>query len=68
MTHLWCFHDHEYLHERYRVQLSFMLILFASCGARAGAIVESSSYRGTNQALAYKVRKILAYNAALLTN
>ncbi|KFY46633.1 hypothetical protein V494_00394, partial [Pseudogymnoascus sp. VKM F-4513 (FW-928)] len=24
------------------------------CGARAGAIVESSSYRGTNQALAYK--------------
>ncbi|KFY57135.1 hypothetical protein V496_06525 [Pseudogymnoascus sp. VKM F-4515 (FW-2607)] len=50
-----CFHDHEYLHERYRVQLSFMLILFASCRARAGAIVESSSYRGTNQALAYKL-------------
>ncbi|OBT76035.1 hypothetical protein VF21_03576, partial [Pseudogymnoascus sp. 05NY08] len=54
MTHLWCSHDHEYLHERYRVQLSFILIVFASCGARAGAIVESSSYRGTNQALTYK--------------
>ncbi|KFY94270.1 hypothetical protein V500_03351 [Pseudogymnoascus sp. VKM F-4518 (FW-2643)] len=29
------------------------------CGARAGAIVESSSYRGTNEALTYKVRRIL---------
>ena len=55
MAHLWCSDDHEYLHERYRVQLSFLLIVFSATGARAGAIVESSSYRGTNQALAYKV-------------
>lgn len=61
MEHLWCFDDHEYLHERYRVQLSFILILFAACGARAGAIVESSAYKGSNDALAYKVRCIFTY-------
>ena len=55
MIHLWCFDDHNYLHERYRVQLSFGLIAFSKTGARAGAIVESSSYRGTNEAIAYKV-------------
>jgi hypothetical protein len=60
MTHLWCSDDHDYLHERHRVQLSFLLIVFSATGARAGAIVESSSYRGTNQALAYKVCQALA--------
>ncbi|KFY20825.1 hypothetical protein V491_03396, partial [Pseudogymnoascus sp. VKM F-3775] len=54
MTHLWCSDDHNYLHERYRVQLSFGLICFSKTGARAGAIVESSLYRGTNEAIAYK--------------
>ncbi|KFY98575.1 hypothetical protein V500_01621 [Pseudogymnoascus sp. VKM F-4518 (FW-2643)] len=54
ITHLWCSDDHDYLHERYRVQLSFALVFFANTGARGGACVESSSYRGTNEAIAYK--------------
>ena len=62
LKHLWTADDHEYLHERYRVQLAFMLQLFCYSGARAGAIVESSSYRGTNEAITYKVSKILSKN------
>ncbi|RDL31538.1 Uncharacterized protein BP5553_09747 [Venustampulla echinocandica] len=54
LEYLWCSDDHEYLHERLRVQLTFCLIIFAACGARAGAIVESSSYKGSNEALTYK--------------
>lgn len=56
IEYLWTVDDHEYRHERYRVQLAFMLQLFCFSGARAGAIVESSSYRGTNEAITYKVR------------
>ncbi|CAG7978592.1 unnamed protein product [Penicillium olsonii] len=47
---------HDYLHERMRVQTASALSLFAGSGARVGAIVESSSYRGTNECLYYKVR------------
>jgi hypothetical protein len=56
MEYLWRSDDHDYPHERYRVQLAFLLVVFSSSGARAGAIVESSGYRGTNEALTYKVR------------
>ncbi|KFZ23205.1 hypothetical protein V502_02315, partial [Pseudogymnoascus sp. VKM F-4520 (FW-2644)] len=33
---------------------SFALVFFANTGARGGACVESSSYRGANQVIAYK--------------
>ena len=47
--------SHDYLHERVRVQTGSSLSLFAGSGSRAGAIVESSSYRHTNECLYYKV-------------
>ncbi|KAJ8154160.1 hypothetical protein LV165_006163 [Aspergillus fumigatus] len=50
---------HDYVHERARVQTGSALALFAGSGSRAGAIVESSSYRNTNECLYYKVG---AYN------
>ncbi|KAM0107297.1 hypothetical protein ACP6JB_007115 [Aspergillus fumigatus] len=46
--------DHDYIHERARFQDAFALSLFSGSGARAGAIVESSSYRNTNECLYYK--------------
>ncbi|CAG8296393.1 unnamed protein product [Penicillium salamii] len=45
---------HDYTHERLRIQVAGALSLFAGSGARAGAIVESSSYPGTNECLYYK--------------
>ncbi|KAI9730600.1 MAG: hypothetical protein M1835_003565, partial [Candelina submexicana] len=54
LEQLWKYDDHDYLHERYRVQLNFILLLFTATGARAGAIVESNSYRHSNHALMYK--------------
>ncbi|TQB76439.1 hypothetical protein MPDQ_007846 [Monascus purpureus] len=46
---------HDYVHERARVQTGSALAIFAGSGSRAGAIVESSSYRNTNECLYYKV-------------
>ncbi|KFY08696.1 hypothetical protein V492_05999 [Pseudogymnoascus sp. VKM F-4246] len=54
ITYLWCSDNYDYLHERCRLQISFALLFFANSGARGGACVESSSYRGTNEAIAYK--------------
>lgn len=45
---------HDYVHERARVQTGSALAIFAGSGSRAGAIVESSSYRNTNECLYYK--------------
>jgi hypothetical protein len=47
MTHLWCSDDHNYLHKRYRVQLSFALIAYSSTSARAGAIYAVETKSGT---------------------
>jgi hypothetical protein len=41
-------------HPRQRVQISFILLLLVYTGARSGTIVESSAYRGSNQALWYR--------------
>ncbi|KAF7137127.1 hypothetical protein CNMCM5793_007191 [Aspergillus hiratsukae] len=54
LRHLFEDDDHDYVHERARFQDAFSLSLFSGSGARAGAIVESSSYRGTNECLYYK--------------
>ncbi|KAH8595168.1 hypothetical protein B0O99DRAFT_687011 [Bisporella sp. PMI_857] len=54
LTYLWCYDIHEFRHPRYRVQLSFMLLLITYTGARPGTIIESSAYRGSNQAMRYK--------------
>ena len=55
LRHLFENDDHDYLHERMRVQIGSALSLFTGSGARAGAVVESSSYRNTNECLFYKV-------------
>jgi hypothetical protein len=46
---------HDYRHERARVQTSSVLAIFAGSGSRAGAVVESSDYRDTNECLYYRV-------------
>jgi len=49
MIHYFIYNDtHNFTHERYRVQLAFLLLLFCGTGARAGVIVESSSYCNSN--------------------
>jgi hypothetical protein len=55
LRHLFEDDDHDYIHERARFQDAFSLSLFSGSGARAGAIVESSSYRDTNECLYYRV-------------
>ena len=55
--------DHDYPHEVMRVYLGVSLSLFSSSGSRAGAVVEASSYRGTNECLYYKVCMI-SFNMA----
>ncbi|KAF4201971.1 hypothetical protein CNMCM8927_000885 [Aspergillus lentulus] len=54
LRHLFEDDDHDYIHERARFQDAFSLSLFSGSGARAGAIVESSSYRDTNECLYYR--------------
>ncbi|KAF7590037.1 hypothetical protein BBP40_003426 [Aspergillus hancockii] len=54
LHHLFGEDDHDYVHERARVQTASSLALFSGSAARAGAIVESSSYRKTNECLYYK--------------
>jgi hypothetical protein len=46
---------HDYKHERARVQVGSALALFSGSGARAGAVVESSAYRHSNECLYYRV-------------
>lgn len=57
--------DHDYVHERARFQNGFALSLFSGSGARAGSIVESSDYRGTNEALFYEVSRRPCYISKL---
>ncbi|KAJ5235461.1 uncharacterized protein N7469_004629 [Penicillium citrinum] len=45
---------HDYRHERARVQTGSALAIFAGSGSRAGAVVESSDYRDTNECLYYR--------------
>ncbi|KAJ5475418.1 hypothetical protein N7539_007705 [Penicillium diatomitis] len=54
LRHLFGYDDHDYVHERARVQFGSLLSLFAGSAQRAGAIIVSSSYRGTNECLFYK--------------
>jgi hypothetical protein len=55
LRHLYEKDWHDDVHERSRFQAAFGLALFTSSGARAGAVVESSSYRNSNEALYYEV-------------
>lgn len=55
LHHLFDGDCHDFKHERARIQTASSLSLFASSGSRAGAIVESSSYQGSNECLYYKV-------------
>ena len=68
LRHLFENDDHDYLHERMRVQIGSALSLFAGSGARAGAVVESSSYRNTNECLYYGVGLIQLPLHYLYTN
>jgi hypothetical protein len=53
--HVFVLDLHEYRENRFRVQQVFLLLLFSKTGERPGAILRSSSYRQTNEALLYKV-------------
>lgn len=55
LRHLFVDDHHDYVHERVRMQTGSSLSLFAGSGARAGAIVESSAYRKSNECLYYRV-------------
>ena len=55
VRHLFENDDHDYSHEQMRVQIGSALSLFAGSGARAGAVVELSSYHNTNECLSYRV-------------
>lgn len=61
--HLFIDDCHDYKHERARVQTGSSLALFAGSGARAGAIVESSAYRHSNECLYYRVCLVLLRSA-----
>lgn len=56
LTYLWCYDKYQFRHARQRMQLSFLMLLLVYTGSRAGSIVESSSYCGSNEALSYRVR------------
>lgn len=55
LNFLWCYDQYIFRHPRQLVQLSLILLLLIYTGARPGSIVESSAYRGSNEALCYKV-------------
>lgn len=46
--------DTKALHGRLRVEISLLLLLSASTTTRPGALVESSSAKGSNKALSYE--------------
>ena len=46
--------DTKALHGRIRVQLSLILLLSGATATRPGALIESSSARGSNKALSYE--------------
>jgi hypothetical protein len=59
LRHLFVDDGHDYVHERVRVQTASSLSLFAGSGARAGAVVESSAYRESNECLYYRVCNLM---------
>lgn len=52
---LWCRDDRVFADERYRIQMALLILVLAYSGARPDAFVESTSQRGTNEYLLYKV-------------
>lgn len=55
LQHLFEEDDHDYPHELMRIYCAFTLSLFSALEARAGAVVEASSYPGSNESLYYWV-------------
>lgn len=54
LKYLWTRDTHVYAVERQRIQQALITLLIALTTVRPGAIVESSSYRGSNEALLYR--------------
>jgi hypothetical protein len=55
MEQLWIKANYWHPDERARVQLSFFPLMLFYTASRPGVIVEFSSYRGSSEALRYKV-------------
>lgn len=55
LRHLFEEDNHDYQHEVMRIYCAFTLSLFSASGARAGAVVEASSYPDTNESIYYGV-------------
>lgn len=54
LIYLWTRDTHVYPVERQRIQQSFITLLIALTSVRPGALVESDSYIGTDEALRYR--------------
>ncbi|KAI9777777.1 MAG: hypothetical protein M1839_008572 [Geoglossum umbratile] len=48
ITYLWCQDHYEYKHDRYRVQLAFLVLLFFYTGARCGSFTGKFEYQDLN--------------------
>ncbi|KAI9766747.1 MAG: hypothetical protein M1839_004778 [Geoglossum umbratile] len=55
----WAFDTATFPHERQRAQLSLLLLMIAYTSSRPGALIESESLRGSNEALCYKNVRVL---------
>ena len=54
LTYLWTEDTHTLPVERQRVQQAFITLLIALTSVRPGGIIESSCYRGSDEALLYR--------------
>lgn len=54
LHYLWTCDEYQYTLERSRVQLAFFILLAAYTATRPGAVVEASTWIGSNEALCYK--------------
>lgn len=54
LKHLWTNDTHVYPVERQRIQQSFITLLITLTTVRPGALIESSCYYGSNEALLYR--------------
>ena len=62
LHYLWARDTHQFRHERYRVQIAFILHLLSYTATRPGAIIESSAYAQSNEGLLYKVLPVTSLN------
>ena len=63
---LWQNDWHDFLHERYRVQLHFAILLHCFTSARVGEYYESTAKRGSGRGLTYRVSSTIDQQGLML--